>query len=77
MDANKTRNIACPPPPQWHKRLCIQLTNAYANYIETNSLFSGFQSVNVNRSRSSSDRSVNLIIYLKISYVLSIRFVLN
>lgn len=71
MDANKTRNVPSPPPPQWHKRLCTQLTNAYANYIETNSLFSGFQSVHVNRSRSSYDGSVNLIIYLKINYLLS------
>jgi hypothetical protein len=52
VDAAKTRNLTSPPPPQWHKRLCIRLTNAYAHYIETNSLFSGFQVIQASKPRA-------------------------
>lgn len=51
VDANKTRNFPGPPPPQWHKRLCVQLTSAYAHYMEVNPLFSGFQSIYISKSR--------------------------
>lgn len=55
VDANKTRNFPGPPPPQWHKRLCAQLTSAYAEYVGMNPLFNGFQSVYISKSRLFND----------------------
>lgn len=56
VDAAKTRNVSSPLPPQWHKRLCARLTNAYAHYVEKNILFSGFQVVPASKPRAFNER---------------------
>lgn len=51
VDASKIKNVAFTQTPQWHRRLCAQLTIAYAQYIEADSVFSGFQPIQIGKSR--------------------------
>jgi len=55
VDASKLRSLTFSHAPQWHKRLCARLTVAYAQYIETDPLFSGFQPIQIGKSRVYND----------------------
>lgn len=61
MDAVKTRAYHSIPPPQWHKQLCAQLTSDFADYIQTNPLFTGFQLVQINKQRAFNDGYANCL----------------
>ncbi|VVC31045.1 Hypothetical protein CINCED_3A015141 [Cinara cedri] len=55
MDSKKIKHFPSLPPPHWHKRLCAQLTTAYAQFIETSPVFNGFQLVHIGKQRGNYD----------------------
>jgi len=51
----ETKNSPFLSPPQWHKRLCARLTAAYTNHVQKNPVFTGFQLVQVGKTRAFND----------------------